>query len=58
MSEGNKKSLEMIDNSKRDTVRKLVIATAFTAPVVSSFAIDGKMSSAFAGADVSNMTAS
>lgn len=39
---------EAIDASKRDTVKKLVTAAAFTAPVISTFAIDGKMNAAFA----------
>ncbi len=49
-------SVESIDSSKRDTVRKLVTAAAFAAPVISTFAIDGKMNAAFAGG--SNTTAS
>ncbi len=56
MPAGKKKSLEMIDAGKRDTVRKLVLATAFTAPTVSSFAIGGTMNTAFALAG--NQTAS
>lgn len=57
MSAGKKKSLETIDAGKRDTIRKLATAAAFTAPVISTFAIDGKMNAAFAG-NASNMTAS
>ena len=49
MADKNDQALEKIDASRRDTVRKLVLATAFTAPVISTFAIDGKMNAAFAG---------
>ncbi|MDR3471339.1 MAG: hypothetical protein P4M09_06575 [Devosia sp.] len=44
-------AMESIDESKRTALRKLVVATAFVAPVVASFAIDGMMvSSALAAA--------
>jgi hypothetical protein len=49
MPADKKKSLETLDAGKRDTVRKLVTAAAFAAPVISTFAIDGKMNAAFAG---------
>ena len=35
------RALETIEQSKRDTLRKLVGAAAWVAPVVVSFAIDG-----------------
>lgn len=44
------KHLESIDVSKRDTIRTLVRTAAFTAPVVASFAVDGKLTSSLAGA--------
>jgi hypothetical protein len=55
MTKNTEKAIEAVDAGKRDTVKKLVTAAAFTAPVISTFAIDGKMNAAFAG---SNATAS
>jgi hypothetical protein len=49
MAEKFDDKLESIDESKRDTVRKLVQTAAFTAPAVASFAIDGKMNKALSG---------
>jgi len=34
-------ALEAVDPSKRAFLRKVVVTTAFAAPVVASFAIDG-----------------
>ena len=45
-----------IDAAKRDTVSKLIKTAAFAAPVVATFAIDGKMNTSFALA--TNMTSS
>ncbi len=56
MAKKIKTTVEAIDAGKRDTVRKLVTAAAFAAPVISTFAIDGKMNAAFAG--TMNTTAS
>ncbi|MDF2983556.1 MAG: hypothetical protein K0Q69_3328 [Devosia sp.] len=42
-------ALETVDQGRRDALRKLVTTSAFAAPVVVSFAIDGLMvSPAFA----------
>jgi hypothetical protein len=38
-----------VDEQKRDTVRTLIRTAAFTAPVVATFAIDGKLNMASAG---------
>jgi hypothetical protein len=54
MAEKFDDKLESIDESKRDTVRKLVQTAAFTAPAVASFAIDGKMNKAFSGDSMSS----
>jgi hypothetical protein len=35
------RAIEGLDGSKRDTLRRLVTGTAFVAPVVASFAMDG-----------------
>jgi hypothetical protein len=44
-------AMEAIDESKRASLRRMVVATTFVAPVVASFAIDGMMvSSALAKA--------
>ena len=51
MTEKFEKSLDTVDEEKRETIRKLVRTAAFTAPVVASFAIDGKLSVASAGAN-------
>ncbi|MEO9874664.1 MAG: hypothetical protein ABJM26_13385 [Anderseniella sp.] len=55
MTEKFEKSLDSVDEQKRETVRKLIRTAAFTAPVVATFAIDGKLNIASAGA---NTTAS
>jgi len=47
-------TLEQIDEQKRDTVRTLIRSAAFAAPIVSSFAIDGKMSLASAGSNTTS----
>jgi len=56
MTKDVEKSFEQIDASKRATIKKLVTTAAFAAPVVSTFAIDGKLNTAFAG--FSNTTSS
>lgn len=35
------RALETIDQSKRDSMRKLITTAAFAVPVVASFAVDG-----------------
>lgn len=55
MTEKFEKSLETVDEKKRETVRTLIRTAAFTAPVIATFAIDGKLNIASAG---SNMTSS
>lgn len=49
MNENFEKSLEAVDEQKRETIRKLVRTAAFSAPVIATFAIDGKLSIASAG---------
>ncbi|MEM9470534.1 MAG: hypothetical protein AAGA00_01160 [Pseudomonadota bacterium] len=48
MTDKFEKSVQSIDESKRETIRTLVRTAAFTAPVIATFAIDGKMSSSLA----------
>lgn len=48
MAEKFEKSLETVDEKKRDTVRKFVRTAAFAAPVIATYAIDGKLSIASA----------
>jgi hypothetical protein len=40
-ADGVNKALESIDESKRATLRKMIVGAAYVAPVVTSFAIDG-----------------
>lgn len=49
MTDKIEKSMETVDEQKRETVRKLIRTAAFTAPVVATFAIDGKLNIASAG---------
>jgi hypothetical protein len=49
MTEKFEKSLETVDEHKRETVRTLIRTAAFAAPVVATFAIDGKLNIASAG---------
>lgn len=49
MTEKFEKSLDSVDEKKRDTIRTLIRTAAFTAPVVATFAIDGKLNIASAG---------
>ena len=42
------KALEKTDVAKRETLRKLVIGSAFVIPVVTSFALDGLTTPAMA----------
>jgi hypothetical protein len=43
------KSIDTIDEGKRETIRKFVKTAAFTAPIVATYAIDGKMNKALSG---------
>lgn len=47
MSDSEKKgidrALESVDENRRQFLRKVVLTTAFTAPIVASFAVDGMM---------------
>lgn len=36
-------ALESVDASRRQFLRKVVLTTAFTAPIVASFAVDGML---------------
>jgi hypothetical protein len=61
MSDSPKKnldtSLEGIDADRRQFLRKIVLTSAFTAPIVASFAVDGMLvSSALAAACPPNQT--
>lgn len=48
-------NLDEIDASKRDTLRKMILAAAFTVPVVSSFSVDAiSMSRALAAVSNGN----
>ena len=38
--------LEGVDDSKRDSLKKMVKGTAFAAPVVASFSLDGLLNAA------------
>lgn len=49
MTEKFEKSLESVDEKKRETIRTLIRTAAFTAPVIATFAIDGKVNIASAG---------
>ena len=49
MTEKFEESVQAIDESKRETIRTLVRTAAFTAPVIATFAIDGKMNTALSG---------
>ena len=42
MSDDFEKSLEEVDEGKRETVRKLLLTAAFVAPAVTTFSVDGK----------------
>jgi hypothetical protein len=59
MSDSEKKdldrALEGVDENRRSFLRKVVLTTAFTAPIVASFAVDGMMiSSAMAAPNSTN----
>ncbi len=49
------RALEGVDESRRSFLRKVVLTTAFSAPIVASFAVDGMMISS-ANAYVPNST--
>jgi hypothetical protein len=51
------RALETIDESKRSSLRKLLVGAAFVPPVVASFAVNGMIvTSAQAAPASSNMT--
>lgn len=54
MTEKFEESVQTIDESKRETIRTLVRTAAFTAPVIATFAIDGKLSTALSAPLVPN----
>jgi hypothetical protein len=63
MSDSSKRDLDSaldgISEDRRQFLRKVVLTTAFTAPIVASFAVDGMMiSSANAGPIPGNQTVS
>lgn len=51
-------ALETVDAGKRGTLRKIVIGTAFVAPVVASFAINAMMVTPAMAINISNSTVS
>jgi len=54
MSDSSKKDLDSalngVNEDRRAFLRKIVVTTAFTAPIVASFAVDGMMISSAAAA--------
>lgn len=59
MSDSSKKDLDTalngVDENRRQFLRKVVLTTAFAAPVVASFAVDGMLvSTAMAGPNSTN----
>lgn len=60
MSETEKKdldrALEGFDAGRRSFLRKVVLTTAFVAPLVSSFAIDGMLVSKALASNLSNFS--
>ena len=44
MSKDLEKKLESVDEGRRDAIRKIVKGAAFVAPVVASFAMEGRRS--------------
>ena len=55
MGENFETSIKQIDKSKRDTLRSLVRGAAFTAPVLATFALDGKADAASAVSGLGNL---
>lgn len=51
-------ALERVDEAKRSSLRKIVLGTAFVAPVVASFAVNGMMVTPAMAQTVSNSTVS
>ena len=58
MSDSTKKDLDGalggVSEDRRQFLRKVVLATAFTAPIVASFAVDGMMVSQALASNCSN----
>lgn len=56
MSDSSKKDLDSaldgVNENRRAFLRKIVVTTAFTAPIVASFAVDGMMISSAAAASL------
>jgi hypothetical protein len=49
-------ALDRVDEAKRSSLRKIVLGTAFAAPVVASFAINGMMVTPAMALPASNST--
>jgi len=49
------RALAGVDAAKRETLRKLILGTAFVVPVVASFSVDGLVASAYAKVCGSNL---
>lgn len=58
MSESSKKDLDSaldgVNENRRAFLRKIVVTTAFTAPIVASFAVDGMMISSASAQHIGN----
>lgn len=58
MSESSKKDLDSaldgVNENRRAFLRKIVVTTAFTAPIVASFAVDGMMISSASAQFIGN----
>ena len=49
-------ALDRVDEAKRSSLRKIVLGTAFAAPVVASFAVSGMMVTPAMAESISNST--
>lgn len=62
MSDASKKdlddSLDGVSEDRRQFLRKVVKTTAFTAPIIASFAVDGMMINSATAGHLSNQSAS
>ncbi|HEV2518492.1 MAG TPA: hypothetical protein VGV07_24810 [Devosia sp.] len=60
MTDSSKKDLDTaldgVDANRRQFLRKVVLTTAFAAPVVASFAVDGMMISSASAASCGNLS--
>ncbi len=54
MSEKLEEQLESVDEERRSAIRKIVMGAAYVAPVVASFAMQGRSTVALAGGSYSS----